>query len=117
MTIATFTPTPKPSPGTQRKPKLKLLKAEFGDGYTQTTPDGLNFVRRTLQLKWDLLTPTQADTFDTFFTTNAAEPFWYTPSDETVAVKWTCTDWSSTVIEGGYRSFTAAFEQDFNLLT
>jgi phage-related protein len=117
MTIATFTPTPKPSPGTVRKPKLKILKAEFGDGYTQPTPDGINFVRRTIQLKWDLLTPTQEQTFDAFFTTNVTKPFWYTPSDETTAVKWQCSDWSSTVGDGGYRSFTATLEQDFNLLT
>ena len=62
MAFPTFTPPVPPSPGTANKPKVKLLKAEFGDGYTQTTRDGLNHVRRTLSLKWEFLTPTQAKT-------------------------------------------------------
>src|SRR6476660_297070 len=109
MTIATFNPNPKPSPGTIRKPKLKILKADFGDGYTQPTPDGINFIRKTLQLQWELLTPTQAQAFDTFFETNAAQPFWYTPSNETTPIKWQCGEWSSTVTDSGFYRYSATF--------
>jgi hypothetical protein len=51
---------------------------------------------------------------DAFFTTQWANPFYYTSSDESTAVKWTCEGWSSTVVEGGFRKFTAALVQDFN---
>jgi phage-related protein len=117
MTLATFSPNPPPSPGTVRKPKLKILKADFGDGYTQPTPDGLNYVRRTLGLQWDLLSPAQADAFDAFFVANVALPFWYQPSDEGTAIKWTCEDWDFTTGQGGFRRGRAALVQDFNALT
>jgi phage-related protein len=57
---------PDADPGTKQKPKLKILKADFGDGYTQPTPDGLHFVRRTLSLQWHLISPAQANALDGF---------------------------------------------------
>jgi phage-related protein len=117
MALATFTPDPPPSPGTKRKPKLKILKADFGDGYTQPTPDGLNFIRRTISLQWNLLTPAQADALEAFFVANVTLPFWYQPSDESAPGKWTCEDWDFTTRNGGFRSGRAALVQDFNALT
>lgn len=118
MPIATFNPSPKPSPGTTRKPELKLLKAEFGDGYSQTTRDGLNHIRRTLSLKWELLTVEQNDAFETFFrTAGGDQPFWYTPSNESIAVKWTCEEWDSRTREDGFLEFSANLKQSFNPIT
>jgi len=118
MTIATFTPPVAPSPGTTSKPKLALLKASFGDGYTQVTRNGTNWIRDTLTLTWDMLTPTDALTIINFLKTQGGDtPFWYTPSDETVPVKWTCEIWDNKRIVGGLRTVTATFEQCFNLVT
>jgi hypothetical protein len=71
-------------------------------------PDGLNFVRRTLSLQWDLLTPAEADAFEAFFVANVPAPFWYQPSDESTPIKWTCEDWDFTTGKGGFRSGKAA---------
>src|SRR5690606_29261995 len=43
--IPTFDPPFAPSPGAQNKPEIKILQAEFGDGYSQPTPNGLNHIR------------------------------------------------------------------------
>jgi len=118
MTLQTFTPARAPAPGTSRKPKIKLLTAEFGDGYTQETRDGMNHIRRTLTLTWDTLTPSQADDLSDFFVEHGGDtPFWYTPSNESTPVKWTCKDWSDTAEKQGFRTFRATFEQSFSLVT
>lgn len=109
-----------PDEGTEDAPETKLLVAEFGDGYTSIAPDGLNNVRRVLKLSWDMQVPTEAKALNDFFAITGqggAQPFWYTPSDETRALKWTCKEWTDTRGRGGLRKITATFRQSFNLDT
>lgn len=118
MTIQTFNPAIAPSPGTSATQKLKLLKAEFGDGYVQTVQNGLNYERRSLRLTWDLLHPSDAIYITDFLTLHGGNyPFWYTPSDEANAIKWTCVDWSDDRIDSGYRRISATFEESFDTRT
>lgn len=42
MVLPTFIPPVGPSPGTSHKPTVNLWEAEFGDGYSQPTPKGIN---------------------------------------------------------------------------
>lgn len=117
MALQTFTPLRAPAPGTTNKPTLKLKTAEFGDGYTQTTRDGLNHIRRSLSVKWETLIPAEADVILNFFIAHGGDtPFWYTPSDETTPVKWTCKEWDDTREKAGFRTITATFTQDFSLV-
>lgn len=118
MALQTFSPSVAPSPGTSRKPEVKVLVASFGDGYSQAAPDGLNHIRRTLTLFWEKLTPTQADAIDTFLTTHGGvTPFYYTPSDEDDPVKWVCREWDQRTGKSGFREFNAVLRQDFSLVT
>lgn len=117
-TLVTFTPVPLPSPGTSRKSKPKLLKADFGDGYTQTAPDGTNWIKDTATLTWDALTLTQANTIDAFFYTQGGwNPFYYTLSDDSTPSRWTCEDWELTRGEGGIRKITASLIKYYGVLT
>lgn len=116
MTILTFNPTVPPSPGTSDKPNIKKLQADFGDGYSQAVPDGINHIKREISLSWDLLTPVQATELTDFFRARqGCEPFYYTPSDELTALKWICDDWSDTRSDGGFRRVTAKLMQSFLL--
>lgn len=118
MPIATFNPNPAPSPGTVRKPEVRLVTAEFGDGYTQDTRDGMNHIRRTIELKWEFLTLPQELELNNFFMEQGGDtPFLYTPSDETVPIRWTCKEWESRTREDGFREFSATLKQTFNLVT
>lgn len=119
MTLATFTPPRAPSPGTADKPKVKWLKSDFGDGYSSYAPDGLNNIKRTLSLTWEDCLPTQATSITSFLFAQAAlaMPFYYTPSDETTPVKWTCENWEDKRGDGGLRTVTATFDQSFALLS
>lgn len=116
MALQTFTPPVPPSPGTSDRPEIKLHTADFGDGYTQETPDGLNHIRRVIVLKWEMLTPAQCASILSFLRQRGGwEPFWYTPSDETVAIKWTCKEWDDQRLKNGLRSLSATLKQSFSL--
>ncbi|MFG1314707.1 phage tail protein [Xanthobacter autotrophicus] len=116
MALETFVPPIPPSPSTGNKPELKLLEAQFGDGYTQTTRDGMNHIRDNVSLTWDLLLPAQADAIDAFFRTKGGDtPFLYKPVMFAAPVRWTCKEWSHDVIENGFRTITATLKRDFNV--
>ena len=116
MTWGTFTPPYAPIPGTEDKPEYKILQADFGDGYTQATADGLNNVRRVLTVAWDGLTVAEANAIINFFTIRqGCQPFYYTPSNEATPVKWTCKDHSLVRGQGGLRKVSATFRQSFAL--
>lgn len=118
MTLATFAPAMQPSVGATNKPKVKVLLASFGDGYSQATADGLNHIRDEFSLTWEVLTASQADYVDTFLREQGGHtPFLWTAPGQVTPQKWTCEEWSETFIQGGYRRMTATFIQSFNLVT
>lgn len=115
MALNTFSPVPAPSPGTEKKPKVKILKADFGDGYTQYARDGFNWIKEVITLQWDVLLPAQADAIEAFFVNQGGDiPFLYTISDESTVKQWTCDTWSIKRGDGGIRSASATLEQNFN---
>ena len=118
MTISTFTPPIQPSVGAQRKPQLKILSADFGDGYSQEAGDGLNYIRDVFELNWEVLTPTQSDAIESFLLAQGGITpfFWLAPGDATPR-KFTCKDWEVTYLRVGLRSIKATFRQSFNIVT
>ena len=113
MPLPTFTPTVRPSVGTRFSAKVKVLKAEFGDGYTQYAADGINNVRYELSLRWDILTPAQCDPMVAFFEARKGyERFQYFASEDIVR-KWTCETWERSKIEGGLWELSATFIESF----
>lgn len=104
MALQTFNPDPAPSPGTSFTPKIKVRAAEFGDGYSQIMPDGINNIREQLDLSWDALTEAQRDTIIAFFNAHkGSTPFWYQPVGQSAPMKWTCAEWSSTIPDGTWQ--------------
>ncbi len=112
MPLQTFTPSIAPSPGTQSKPKIALYKAEFGDGYTQLSPKGLNHIKQALILRWDGLTELQMFELKSFFESHGGyRPFYYEPRGYPGLLKFTCADWS--IVDRTPWSFEAKLEQSF----
>lgn len=113
MPIPTFTPEVRPSPGTNITPEISLNKASFGDGYTQSSPKGLNHIRRVVSLTWKGLTLDQAYALDVFFTGRGGYlPFLYTVRGDTER-KWTCAEWSMS--DAAPFSFSATLKEEFSL--
>ena len=114
MTLPVFTPSWSPSVGATNKPEVKVLRAEFGDGYTQATRDGMNNVRAVYEMRWDVLLPSEANDIISFFVAcGGCDPFHYTIPEVTSVGKWTCESWSDQAISGGYRTVSATFRQSF----
>lgn len=116
MAIETFNPPVQPSPGTGFKPRVSLLIAEFGDGYTQAAPDGINHIKETISLTWDALTPDQQAEIYAFFKAKGGYiPFFYTPVGETDPMRFVCREWSKSAKSPW--TVSATFEQDFSNAT
>lgn len=112
MALSTFAPEIAPSPGGTIKPQIKILKAEFGDGYSQPTPAGLNHIRKIIDLRWEALTEAQKTYIENFFETHGGyKTFLYQPFGFAAPLKWTCSEWS--ISPGAPWSVSAKFEQSF----
>lgn len=95
MALTTFAPPVAPSPGTSHAPQVRLWETEFGDGYSQPTPKGLNHIRKQVQLQWDVLTYDDMRLIVAFFEgKGGSTPFKFKPYGEPVALKWTCKEWT-----------------------
>ncbi|HVI28108.1 phage tail protein [Hansschlegelia sp.] len=116
MALPTFNPPVPPSAGLSNEPKINLFANEFGDGYTQRSPKGLNHIRDMPELKFELLTSVQAAGVVAFLRERGGyKPFLYTLPDETTAKRWTCAKWKHTRDEAGRNTITATLEQDFSI--
>jgi phage-related protein len=114
MALNYFVPPVRQSPGTKIKPTVKIKKAEFGDGYSQEMPDGLNHIRDVVDLTWDALLPEQAKEMQVFMKAQLGTiPFYY-DVDEGEFVRWTCKVWERG--RSDKHSFSATFEQYFGPL-
>jgi phage-related protein len=112
MALPTFNPSVKPSPGTAFVPVVKILAAEFGEGYSQPMPDGINNIRETVSLSWGGLTQAQMLSIINFFKARkGTQPFYYQPAGFSSPLKWTCKEWDYR-LEGVWK-VTAKFEQSF----
>lgn len=113
MSLPTFAP-PYPPSLSDDTPEVKILGAEFGDGYTQTTADGMNNIRSVARLQWSTLLPAEAEAIETFLRARKGyEPFLYRLSDSPSPKRWTCKEWSRS--RGTPNTFTATFREDFSL--
>ena len=116
MTLPTFTPPCNPSPGFTNTPEIKIRKTEFGDGYTQESPAGLNHVRvsRSRPFRGMYSRRTNAiSAIIAFFTERGGtKPFSYAFPHDPVR-KWTVPTWSDQAISGGFHRVTATFRQSF----
>jgi phage-related protein len=113
MAFPTFTPPIDPSPGILKNYEMKLLEAEFGEGYTQIARQGYNHIRRKMSLRWDALDRTQRDEIMAFFIERGGDQtFWWQVHDEPEPSKWICKDFSSEHPDGIYK-ISAEFLESF----
>ena len=113
MSLPVFNP-PYPPSDNENQPEVKILKAEFGDGYSQEGGDGINNVRDQFRLKWNVLMPAQADQIEQFFRARKGyERFWYTPSDSAIPIKVSCPEWARS--RGTPNTISATFREQFDL--
>jgi phage-related protein len=112
--MQTFTPPLNPDAPLGQQYSPRMLANNFGDGYAETAPDGINAYPAQLTLTWSLLTLAQKQSFDSFFKANVGLAFFYTLPDETTPRKWICTSFKSTQ-NATWWSYDATFNERFDL--
>lgn len=112
MAYLTFpTDVPGPSYPIEKQAEPRVKRVEFGDGYTQEAPDGLNYNMYTWSLNWEALTPTEKTIIENFIVARKGyETFlWTDPDGVNYRVK--CRSWSMTEFAPKVYSFKATFNQ------
>ncbi len=112
MPIQTFT-IATPQVGSSKKVATRIKQANFGDGYSQRSGDGINVVKESWDLQWTLVNAT-IDAIEAFLVARAGyEAFLWTPPGGTVK-KFICQSWSKQPLAGGRASISATFDQVFD---
>lgn len=113
MSFPVFNPPVPPAVGAKIKREIKLLKAEFGDGYTSITRDGVNHIRRSYELEWPVLTEAESNAIVAFLEARGGdETFWFSLGARD-PMKVTCDTWEETENSAGKFAITATFRQSF----
>lgn len=111
MSLETFSPPLNPDGGGDKAVEPRVLRVDFGDGYSQRAGDGLNTMLDRITATWGLLTPAQADEIEAFFRARGGhEAFWWTPPHESDPRKFICVSWRRRWARAGYDAITAVFE-------
>ncbi|MEO4040349.1 phage tail protein [Hoeflea sp. CAU 1731] len=111
--VLIFEPPIAPSVGMTRKPEIKLLRAEFGDGYTQATPNGINHIREVITLSWQVLSENELAQIEDFLKSHGGYKTFYYCVPGSALLKFNCDDWEATQISPDYFSLKATFKQTF----
>lgn len=100
-----------PSYPVESSSEPRILKVEFGDGYTQEAPDGLNFLLYTFNVNWDAITNAEKAIIKPFIEARGGYQtfLWIDPDGVTRKVK--CRTWTFSNIEPGLHSLKATFEE------
>lgn len=102
------------SPGTSLTLEAKVVASQFGDGYVQRAPDGLNYLRQNWDYVAEDIDDAIADQIEAFLKPKLAlVPFDYVPLRQTTALRFVCTSYTRTAGRVGESSIRARFEQDF----
>lgn len=99
----------------RKSTKARVVRTNFGDGYSQRIGDGLNAVRDEWNVQWTNITAADKETLVQFFEGLAGvTSFQWTPQGDSAAKNFTCAEWNVTPKNAYYYSLTAKFTQEFD---
>lgn len=117
MALPVFTPPQIPSLSSSFEEEPRILRVDFGDGYSQRVADGLNSNQMKVTLNFDVLTSVELGTIRTFLSARGGyEAFTYTLPQEVSARKWICPRWNHQP-NGNLFSLSAELEEVADLVT
>lgn len=103
------------SPGTSVEQEPRVRAAQFGDGYQQRAPDGINTQPQSWSLAFnDVGDETAADMVAFLRAQGGVLAFNYVPMWATAAIRVVCPSWRRTLgSQVGTSNVTATFDQVF----
>lgn len=91
-------------------PRVRTI--QYGDGYKQAAPDGLNYLDREVSLGWENLTASEANQIVAFFEERGGyQPFSYTLDGETLT--YLCSTWNKERTSPNSYNVSATFERSY----
>lgn len=106
--------SPPPDQTSQLEVKPRWKSCQFGDGYKQTAPDGINFIDERWSLTYSNLTSTTRTTIvNAIQTAMSTDYISWTPVGETVAKKWRLSEdgYTQISLSGDLYSVTVVLER------
>lgn len=109
-------PDVQPSRGSGADVASRLRKAQFGDGYAQRAPDGLNHLEKTYEFVLEAAPAADLEAVTDFLEARAGhEPFTFQPRGYDAAVRWVCETWSEPRwISATHGNLRATFTRDYS---
>jgi len=95
--------------------KYRVLIAEFGNGYTQRTQDGINSARAQWSISWDNLTSAEKDTvIAALDAAGSHDTHTWTAPDEATSKEWRVTEgYQLSTAGGSIFSISTTLQQEF----
>lgn len=111
--MLTFPYIPTPNFEIAIKPRKKV--SQFGDGYMQRTPDGINSISEEFSVSFEYRTAAERDAASDFLKARGGvEAFLWVPPDEVDTKKFICESWRKTKNDSGVFGVVAMFKQVFD---
>jgi phage-related protein len=111
--MATLPFEPKRDGSIKKSVTPRVLRNDFGDGYSQRAADGLNYVPQVWELKWEL-NGTDSDTLIAFFESIGGHTtFEWTPPRGSVG-KYILQEWSEAPYGTYVNIITARISQEYD---
>jgi phage-related protein len=95
----------------------RMISNQFGDGYAQDSPDGLNVWTGKVNLTWSPVPVDTALAIRNFLRAQVGAPFFYTLPREIAPRLWVCTSMTRSYPHPAQDSFVATFEERFTETT
>lgn len=108
-----------PDKGMNFQSTPRVLRHDFGDGYVQRTPNGLNNIPKTFSVSFNNRVRAEIDDIVAYFESlQGATAFNFTYADTNAGgnentIKVVATSWSRTHSHDNYFSLTATLERQF----
>jgi len=89
MAVTALPLTTKISQSSGKTLQINMLVAQYGDGYSQRTPNGLNYAKQQWTISWENISNTDLTTIENAIanTRYGADAFTWTPFNETTQKK------------------------------
>lgn len=89
----------------------RIRSVSFGDGYTQSVPDGINNLPETRSLTFANRDTAEINAIEAFLVAHAGVIwFWYQHPGR-AAIQMKCEKWQRTDVSAGFDTLTCTFQQ------
>lgn len=108
----TFIPVRPPTTRSTTKITPRVRRVDYGDGYSDVRPDGLNTMLEVVTAVWVQPTTDAVDAMEAFFRAKmGAVPFWYKMPWNDTAKLWRAKEWGRGFDEDPHETYTVTFEE------